>query len=59
MASQQVCEHPRAHFHSIQRLGDLPPVELWQCPVCRSTISRTAKSAAGPEVRSVPKTTAA
>jgi len=39
MAPRQVCKHERAEFHSIQRLGKLPPVELWHCPACNSTIS--------------------
>ena len=39
MAPRQVCNHERARFHGVQRLGKLPPVELWQCPVCKSTIS--------------------
>ena len=40
MAPRNVCRHERAHFHSIQRLGKLPPLELWQCPVCKSTIAK-------------------
>jgi len=26
----------------MQRLGSLPPVELWHCPNCKSTISAQA-----------------
>ncbi len=33
------CDHRDARFHSVQRLGPLPPVELWQCPHCRSTLA--------------------
>ncbi|MFH1730045.1 MAG: hypothetical protein ABIF82_00160 [Planctomycetota bacterium] len=39
MAPRQTCRHERARFHSVQRLGKQPPVELWQCPVCKSTVS--------------------
>ena len=39
MAPRQVCKHERARFHSVQRLGKLPPVELWHCPTCKGTIS--------------------
>ena len=39
MAPREVCAHARARFHSIQRLGTLPPVELWHCPACKSTVS--------------------
>ena len=39
MAPRQVCKHERARFHSVQRLGKLPPVELWHCPVCKSTVA--------------------
>ncbi|MFH1730046.1 MAG: hypothetical protein ABIF82_00165 [Planctomycetota bacterium] len=42
MAPRQVCRHQRARFHSIQRLGKQPPVELWHCPACKSTISAQA-----------------
>ena len=42
MAPRQACNHERAHFHSIQRLGKLPPVELWHCPSCKSTVSAQA-----------------
>ena len=27
---------------TMQRLGSLPPVELWHCPNCKSTISAQA-----------------
>jgi len=51
MAPREACPHERARFHSIQRLGRLPPVELWHCPACHSTVSletikRTAKPVA-------------
>ena len=39
MKAQRECLHLTARFHSIQRLGSLPPVELWYCPLCKSTIS--------------------
>jgi len=39
MAPRQLCSHERARFHSVQQLGRLPPVELWHCPSCKSTIS--------------------
>ena len=39
MAPRQVCKHERARFHGVQRLGKLPPVELWRCPSCKSTVS--------------------
>ena len=39
MAPREACSHERARFHSIQRLGQLPPVELWHCPVCKSTLA--------------------
>jgi len=39
MAPRQSCSHEHAQFHSVQRLGTLPPVELWHCPDCKSTIS--------------------
>ena len=42
MAPRQVCKHERARFHGVQRLGKLPPVELWHCPSCKSTVSAEA-----------------
>ncbi|MFH1732891.1 MAG: hypothetical protein ABIF82_14735 [Planctomycetota bacterium] len=39
MAPRETCRHTRARFHGVQRLGKLPPVELWHCPVCKSTVS--------------------
>ena len=39
MAPRQGCSHEHAVFHSVQRLGRLPPVELWHCPTCKSTLS--------------------
>ncbi len=39
MQTRHVCRHEHARFHSMQRLGQLPAVELWQCPECRSTVS--------------------
>jgi len=39
MAPRQRCTHGRARFHGVQRLGKLPPVELWHCPACKSTVS--------------------
>ena len=39
MAPQAVCTHDRARFHSVQRLGKAPPLELWHCPACKSTLA--------------------
>ena len=39
MAPRQLCHHERARFLGVQRLGKLPPVELWQYPACKSTVS--------------------
>jgi len=39
VAPREACKHERARFHSVQKLGKLPPVELWHCPVCKSTVS--------------------
>jgi len=39
MAPRQLCTHEGARFHSVQRLGRLPPVELWHCPACKSTVA--------------------
>ncbi len=39
MAPRHGCKHERARFHGVQRLGALPPVELWHCPTCKSTLS--------------------
>ena len=39
MAPRQICHHERASFLGVQRLGKLPPIELWQCPACKSTLS--------------------
>ena len=33
------CQHERTRFHSIQRLGTQPPIELRQCLDCHSTIA--------------------
>jgi len=33
----------------VQQLGKLPPVELWHCPVCKSTISAQAVAKAKKE----------
>ena len=40
------CAHKRARFHSVQQLGRLPPVTLWHCPACKSTLS--AERLSGP-----------
>ena len=40
MAPRQVCRHERARFHGVQRLGVLPPVELWQDTVPNVVESR-------------------
>ena len=39
MAPRTTCTHERARFHSMQRLGKLPPIELWHCPACKTTLS--------------------
>ena len=39
MVRRYACNHERARFYSVQQLGKLPPVELWHCPTCKSTIS--------------------
>jgi hypothetical protein len=39
MTRSKTCSHEHARFHSIQRLGSLPAVELWHCPACKSTVS--------------------
>ena len=39
MAPRQACKHERARFYAVQRLGKLPPVELWQCPACHTTLA--------------------
>jgi uncharacterized protein YlaI len=42
---QSHCQHLNARFHSLQRLGEHPPVELWYCPNCKTTIAiETARS---------------
>jgi len=43
MAPRQPCQHGRAKFHSVQRLGHLPPAELWHCPDCKSTFVNRAR----------------
>ena len=40
MAPREGCKHERAKFHSVQRLGMQPPVELWHCPVCKTTLAK-------------------
>jgi len=39
MAPREMCSHERARFHSVQQLGRLPPVELWHCPACKTTLA--------------------
>ncbi len=39
VSPRHICKHDRARFHGVQRLGKLPPVELWHCPACKSTVS--------------------
>ena len=39
MAPRQHCQHERARFHSVQKLGKLPAIELWHCPACKTTLS--------------------
>jgi hypothetical protein len=39
MTRKPICLHERARFHSVQRLGSGPAVELWHCPTCQSTVA--------------------
>jgi hypothetical protein len=39
MMRQGHCKHERTEFHSIQRLGNQPPIELRQCLDCHSTVA--------------------
>jgi len=39
MRRRSECKHERTRFHSIQRLGSQPPIELRQCVLCHSTIA--------------------
>ena len=39
MAPRDVCYHEKARFYGSQQLGKQPPVELWHCPTCKSTVS--------------------
>jgi len=48
MAPRQMCGHERARFHSVQQLGRLPPVELWHCPTCKSTLAAESIGKARP-----------
>ena len=49
MAPRQRCSHERARFYAVQRLGQQPPVELWHCPACKSTVAReVARKRAAP-----------
>ena len=50
MAPRQGCSHPRVIPHGVQRLGRLPPVELWHCPACKSTLSAETLTRAGKPV---------
>lgn len=50
LAPRQVCKHERARFHSVQRLGSQPPVELWHCPACKSTLSAQALKKTNKEI---------
>jgi hypothetical protein len=50
MAPREVCTHERARFHSVQKLGKLPPVELWHCPTCKSTLSAETLGKGSPPV---------
>jgi len=40
MAPRQPCKHERLRFLGIQRLGKLPPIELWQCSACKNTVAK-------------------
>ena len=39
MTRRGFCKHERTRFHSVQRLGTQPPVELRHCLACHSTIA--------------------
>ena len=39
MKKDSSCKHERTEFHSIQRLGKQPPIELRQCVECHSTVA--------------------
>jgi len=39
MRRHAYCRHERTRFHSIQRLGTQPPIELRECLDCHSTIA--------------------
>jgi len=41
------CHHEHARFFTVQKLGELPAVELWHCPACKSTLSADTLKAAG------------
>ena len=42
----EYCKHENTRFHSIQRLGTQPPIELRQCLTCHSTIAVETREAA-------------
>jgi len=39
IAQMASCRHERAKFFTVQRLGAQPPIELWHCPTCKTTLS--------------------
>lgn len=39
MKSGKVCRHGWTTFHSIQQLGNQPPIELRQCMHCHTTLA--------------------
>ena len=39
MQKRSSCKHQMTRFHSIQRLGDQPGLELRQCLYCHTTIA--------------------
>ena len=39
MTTRTGCTHERARFYSVQRLGNQPPIGLWHCVACKSTVA--------------------
>ena len=44
MTPARFCQHERARFYRVSSLarlafGRVPAVELWHCPMCKSTIA--------------------
>ncbi len=36
---REKCRHHNARFYSVQKLGRLPDVVLYNCPECKTTVS--------------------